>query len=111
MTFLTDEGLDFPVVVLLRKKGFTVIYAAEEYVAASDDAWLQLAAERNYILITKDKDFGRVSDTPKQSFSGSYFNKNRKIKSCFELQVGCWPDWKIRAAIAQKFYSYTRGQD
>lgn len=37
MTFLADEGLDLPVVVLLRKKGFTVIYAAEEYVAASDD--------------------------------------------------------------------------
>jgi cytosine/adenosine deaminase-related metal-dependent hydrolase len=47
--------LDLPVVVLLRKKGFTVIYAAEEYVAASDDALLQLAAERNCILITKIK--------------------------------------------------------
>ncbi len=58
MTFLADEGLDFPVVEILRKNGFSVIYAAEEFVAASDDFLLQIAAKDNYILITKDKDFG-----------------------------------------------------
>ncbi len=50
-----DEGLDFPVVALLRKKGFTVIYAAEEFVAATDESLLRIATERNCILITKDK--------------------------------------------------------
>ncbi len=58
MTLLADEGLDSPVVELLRKNGFSVMYAAEEFVAASDDFLLQMAAERNCILITKDKDFG-----------------------------------------------------
>ncbi len=37
MKFLADKGLDFPVVELLRKNGFSVIYVAEEFVAASDD--------------------------------------------------------------------------
>jgi len=60
------------VVALLRKKGFTVIYAAEEYVAASDDALLQLAAERNCILITKDKDFGELV-IPKTKFQRELF--------------------------------------
>ena len=31
-----DEGLDFPIVYLLRVRGHKVIYAAEEYVSATD---------------------------------------------------------------------------
>ena len=46
MTFLADEGLDFPVVALLRKNGFSVIYAAEEFVAASDDFFTANCCER-----------------------------------------------------------------
>lgn len=60
MTFFADEGLDFPVVDALRKNGFTVVYAAEEFIAAADGVVLQTALKQNSILITKDKDFGEM---------------------------------------------------
>jgi predicted nuclease of predicted toxin-antitoxin system len=59
MIFFADEGLDFPLVDLLRKY-FTVIYAAEEMTGAPDEVILQQAFKNNCILITKDKDFGEI---------------------------------------------------
>lgn len=38
MNFFADEGLDFPLVNLLRLRGHKIIYAAEEMRTASDDA-------------------------------------------------------------------------
>jgi predicted nuclease of predicted toxin-antitoxin system len=60
MTFFADEGLDAPLVELLRKEEYTVIYAAEEMKGASDIEVLERAYEENAILITKDKDFGEL---------------------------------------------------
>jgi len=60
MNFFADEGLDFPLVDLLRQKLYRVIYAAEEMPGASDDYILQKAVQENCILITKDKDFGEM---------------------------------------------------
>ena len=79
MTFLADEGLDFPVVALLRKNGFSVIYAAEEFVAASDDFLLQIAAKENYILITKDKDFGDMVIRHKKASNGIILIRIEKL--------------------------------
>lgn len=60
MTFLADEGLDFPLVNLLRKRAYKVIYAAEEMKGATDNEILRKAVQENCILITKDKDFGEM---------------------------------------------------
>ena len=60
MNFFEDEGLDFPIVYLLRVRGHKVIYAAEEYVSATDGVILDKAFETDSILITKDKDFGEL---------------------------------------------------
>ena len=63
MNFFADEGLDFPIVYLLRVRGHKVIYAAEEYVSATDDVILDKAFETDSILITKDKDFGELRNS------------------------------------------------
>ncbi|MBO9681855.1 MAG: DUF5615 family PIN-like protein [Flavisolibacter sp.] len=55
MIFFADEGLDAPMVELLRNEGYTVIYAAEEMKGATDVEILEKA-----VLITKDKDFGEL---------------------------------------------------
>ena len=60
MTFFADEGLDFPLVKLLREKDYQVTYAAEDYAGAIDGQILQMAQEAGCILITKDKDFGAL---------------------------------------------------
>ena len=57
MIFFADEGLDFPLVNSLRKSGYTVIYGAEDFQAATDEVILAEATKLNAILITKDKDY------------------------------------------------------
>ena len=60
MKFFADEGLDFPLVTALRKKGFTVIYAAEDYISYTDKTLLEIAFSEDCLFITKDKDFGEL---------------------------------------------------
>ena len=60
MKFFADEGLDYPVVLELRKNGYEVIYAAEDYAGSSDTILLQKAFGLNCIFLTKDKDFGEL---------------------------------------------------
>ncbi len=60
MNFFADEGLDFPLVKLLCEAGYNIVYAAEEYIGATDNELLQKAFADNRVLITKDKDFGEL---------------------------------------------------
>ena len=60
MKFLADESLDYPLVELLRKNGYEVVYAAEFMSASDDETILHTANENASILITKDKDFGEM---------------------------------------------------
>jgi|SRR5215203_252902 len=60
MTFFGDEGLDAPLVELLRQAGYNVIYAAEKMKGALDTEILERASHEEAILITKDKDFGEL---------------------------------------------------
>jgi len=60
MRFLADESCDFAVVSALRAAGHDVIAVAEAHRGSEDDLVLTLAVERDRILITEDKDFGRL---------------------------------------------------
>ncbi len=58
--FVADEGVDAPIVRLLRQNDFDVFYIAEESPSIDDTIVLQKANTENRILITKDKDFGEL---------------------------------------------------
>lgn len=60
MIFFADEGLDAPIVDLLRSEGYTVIYAAEVMKGAGDSEILERASQEGAVLLTKDKDFGEL---------------------------------------------------
>ncbi len=60
MTFFADEGLDASIVEALRALSYKVIYAAEDYISASDEKLLNAARQQEAILVTKDKDFGEM---------------------------------------------------
>ena len=79
MKFLADEGLDLPLVELLRKRGHQVIYAAEEMNGASDNAILQRAVEENCILLTKDKDFGEMVIRKQKNSNGVILIRIEKL--------------------------------
>lgn len=60
MNFLADEGVDKPIVDLLRSSGFDVHFILETNQGADDDQVLEISNEEDRILLTQDKDFGEL---------------------------------------------------
>ena len=60
MKFLADEGVDKPIVTMLRSAGFDIDYILELIPGADDETVLELAHSQQRILITQDKDFGEL---------------------------------------------------
>lgn len=60
MKLLADEGVDKPIVDILRKSGFDVHYILETNQGADDEAVLEISNREGRILLTQDKDFGEL---------------------------------------------------
>jgi predicted nuclease of predicted toxin-antitoxin system len=60
MNLLADEGVDKPIVDVLRSSGFNVHYILETHPGSYDEEVLRLANEENRLLLTQDKDFGEL---------------------------------------------------
>ena len=60
MRFLADESCDFDVVRALRRAGFDVLSISESTPRAEDSEVIKLALYEKRILLTEDKDFGRL---------------------------------------------------
>jgi len=60
MRFLADESCDFSVVRALRRAGFDVLCISESSPRADDSEVIRLALHEGRILLTEDKDFGRL---------------------------------------------------
>ena len=105
MTLLADESVDFGIISNLRLKGIVVISILEDYAGIKDTEVLKLAQDKEYLLITEDKDFGeltyrlklehcgimliRLNDMPRKErilftteIIETYFDK---LKDCFSV--------------------------
>jgi predicted nuclease of predicted toxin-antitoxin system len=60
MILLADEGVDKPIVDIIRLSGFDVHYILETHPGSPDEEVLNIANEEGRILITQDKDFGEL---------------------------------------------------
>jgi len=60
MRFLADESCDFAVVRALRRDGHDVLAVSESQQRSVDQEVLELALRENRVLLTEDKDFGRL---------------------------------------------------
>lgn len=60
MRFLADESCDFAVVRALRTAGHDVLPVADFAGGAPDDRVIDLALEQGRVLLTEDRDFGRL---------------------------------------------------
>lgn len=60
MRFLADESCDFAVVRALRSEGHDVVTVADMAPRASDQSVIDLAHREDRVLLTEDKDFGRL---------------------------------------------------
>ena len=77
--FFADEGLDYPLVKLLREAGYDVTYAAEAYVGEPDSFLIEIAFREERILITKDKDFGELAIRSKKHTRGIILIRIEKL--------------------------------
>ena len=78
--FVADEGVDAPIVRLLRQNDFDVFYIAEESPSIDDTIVLQKANTENRILITKDKDFGELVYRLRQVHTGVILTRLEGLK-------------------------------
>jgi predicted nuclease of predicted toxin-antitoxin system len=58
--FLADESCDFAVVRALRAAGFDVAAVSEDAAGSPDEKVIDLARAEQRILLTEDRDFGRL---------------------------------------------------
>lgn len=70
MKLLADENIDKQMVEALRKKGYVVDYVAEMEPGISDDLVLGHARDDQNLLLTADKDFGKLVFRLRQLSSG-----------------------------------------
>ena len=73
MRFLADESCDFAVVRALRGAGFDVLSVSESTPRAEDSEVIGLALREERILLTEDKDFGRLVYSHGQETLGVIF--------------------------------------
>lgn len=60
LRFLADESCDFAVVRALRAEGYDVLAVAEIAPRSDDRDVIKQASQEKRILLTEDKDFGRL---------------------------------------------------
>lgn len=58
--FLADESCDFAVIRALRLSGFDVIAVVEYAPGARDEDVIKIARDDARVLLTEDRDFGRL---------------------------------------------------
>jgi len=73
MRFLADESCDFAVIHALRANGHDVIAVSEVTPRAEDSEVIRLAVRGKRILLTEDKDFGRLVYSHGQKTLGVIF--------------------------------------
>jgi predicted nuclease of predicted toxin-antitoxin system len=73
MRFLADESCDFAIVHALRAGGYDVLAVSEITPRAEDSEVIRLAVREERILLTEDKDFGRLVYSHGQKTLGVIF--------------------------------------
>jgi predicted nuclease of predicted toxin-antitoxin system len=73
LRFLADESCDFGVVRALRSEGHDVFAVAEMMSRSDDRELIDFAATEERILVTEDKDFGRLVHVAGASSNGVIF--------------------------------------
>jgi predicted nuclease of predicted toxin-antitoxin system len=73
MRFLADESCDFAVVRALRAAGHDVLAIGEVARGAKDTEVIRLAQAEGRVLLTEDRDFGRLVYAGGQAGAGVVF--------------------------------------
>lgn len=91
---VADESVDGRIIVELRKFNFDVYSIAEEQPSLSDAQVLNIAFEREALLLTEDKDFGELT-----------FRLKLPNKGILLIRLDKFEDKPLVAEIVQKYYN------
>ena len=91
---VADESVDGRLIVELRKFNFDVYSIAEEQPSLSDAKVLNIAFEREALLLTEDKDFGELT-----------FRLKLPNKGVLLIRLDKFEDKSLVAEIVQKYYN------
>ena len=86
MDLLADESVDFGLVCKLRENGFVVLSVMEDFPGISDKEVLQIANEKQYLLVTEDKDFGELAYRLKLDHHGIFLIRLSNIPRTDRIQ-------------------------
>ena len=70
MKFIVDENIPFEVFQILKDKGLDITSVTSEYKRLSDDEILSKAVKEKRVIITFDKDFGKMIFKEKKNSFG-----------------------------------------
>jgi predicted nuclease of predicted toxin-antitoxin system len=70
MRILADENVDRPIVNWLREQGHDVVEAAVDAREASDATLIQMSRRDDRVLMTFDRDIGRILHADRSSHPG-----------------------------------------
>jgi predicted nuclease of predicted toxin-antitoxin system len=87
MNLLADEGIDKPIVDVLRNNDFDVVYILETHPGADDEFILAMANTHKRILLTQDKDFGELVFRLKNVHYGVILIKLKRYKPALEAET------------------------
>ena len=87
MHFVADEGLDTPIVELLRNNSYEIFYIKEEHPGFADEDVLKIANQRNSVLITTDIDFGELVYRLKQIHNGIILVRLSGMKPAVKAKI------------------------
>jgi predicted nuclease of predicted toxin-antitoxin system len=87
MKFVADEGVDAPIVEMLRSMEHDVLYIAELDTGAGDEKILAFANLENRILLTRDKDFGELVFRLKKVHSGIVLERLYELETDSKVKI------------------------
>lgn len=84
MRLVADECLDYGIIRSLRENGVIVFSISEEIASIKDKNVLEIANEKQWLLLTEDRDFGELVFRLNQAHHGIVYIKvkglDRKVK-------------------------------
>jgi predicted nuclease of predicted toxin-antitoxin system len=89
MRFLVDECAGRKIATLLEQEGHDVLFVGDVMSSASDEAVIRKAEEDDRIILTEDKDFGRL-----------IFRVRKPAKGVVLLRMSFNPEHRLNALRA-----------
>lgn len=110
MQFIADESCDFAVVRALRARGHGVVAVAELDPGLDDDSVVARALGEQRVLLTEDKDFGRIVFASRRPASGVVFIRFPAAARSGLAAAVCAFVQKNESALADSFSTVQPGR-